>query len=105
LLDLVDEAFNQMSFTIQVPIIFALYKAILFRRNHYFDAFGGHGFNQSVRVVTFIRNQYLRLEVFNQHRCLWAVMALACREQQAQRIAQSIHGDVNLGGKAAATSA
>jgi hypothetical protein len=35
----------------------------------------------------------LWLETFNQRAGLRAVVALACRQEQAQRIAQSIDGD------------
>ena len=85
MLNLVDEAFNQVPFTIKVPVILALHAAILFRRDHSFDAFGCDRFDQGMRVIAFIRDQGLWLVIFNQRRCLRAVMTLAWRQEQAQR--------------------
>ena len=104
MLDLVDEAFNQVPFTIQVLIIFSLLKAILFWRNHSLDAFGCERFDQCVRVVALISNQCLRLKAFNQGSRLRAVVMLACGQDEAQRIAKCINGYMNLRREAAATS-
>ena len=87
-----------------MPVIFTHLRAILLRRDHGFDASSRDGLNQSGRVVTFIGNQGSRLEAFNQRRRQRAVMALTRGQKQAQRIAQGVDGDMNLGGEPAATS-
>ena len=104
MLDLVDEAFNQVPLTIQVPIIISLLKAILLWRNHSLNAFGCQRFDQCIRVVAFVSDQRLWLKAFNQSSGLWAVVTLACGQDQAQRVAKCINGDMNLGRKATATS-
>jgi hypothetical protein len=105
MLDLIDEAFDQMSFTIQVPIIFSLHKPILFRRYYCHNAFGSDQCEQLIRVITLVSEQSLRLEAFNQASRLRRVMTLTGSQKNPQGIAQSINGNVNLGGKTAATSA
>jgi hypothetical protein len=47
----------------------------------------------------------LRLIAFYQRRRQRAVVALTCGQDQAQRVAQGIDGDVNLGGEPATTPA
>jgi hypothetical protein len=88
-----------------VLIIISLLKAILLWRNHSLNAFGCQRFDQRIRVVAFVSDQCLRLKAFNQSSSLWAVVTLAGGQDEAQRIAQSINGDMNLRREAAATSA
>jgi hypothetical protein len=88
-----------------VPIIFALHKAILLWRNHSLNVFGRERFDQCIRVVAFVGDQCLRLKAFDQGSGLRAVVTLACGQDEAQRIAKRINGDMNLGRKSAATSA
>ena len=104
MLDLVDEALNQVPLTIQVLIITSLLKAILLWRNHSLNAFGRERFDQCIRVVAFVSDQCLRLKAFNQGSSLRAVVTLTCGQDEAQRIAKCINGDMYLGRKSAATS-
>lgn len=104
MLDLVNKAFDQVSFTIKMPVIFTLHEAIAFRWNHRKNAFGSDRFKQLVRIIAFIGNQDLRREVSNQRSGVRAVMTLAARQMKTQRIAQCVNGNVNLGGKATATA-
>lgn len=85
-------------------IILSLLKAILFWWNHGLDALGCERFDQRIRVVAFVSDQCLRLKAFDQRPCLWTIVTLACCQDEAQRIAQSINGDMNLCREAAATS-
>lgn len=104
MLNLADEAFNQMPLPVQVLIILSLLKAILFWWNHGFNALGCERFDQRIRIVAFVSDQHLWVKAFDQRRCLWTVVALACGQDKAQRIAQSINCDMNLSREAATTS-
>jgi hypothetical protein len=74
MLDLVDKAFDQVSFTIQMSIIFTLHEAILSRRNHGLNAFGCDRCDQLICVIAFIGNQRLRLKVFKRIRRDFSLM-------------------------------
>ena len=79
MLDLVDEAFDQVSFTIQMPVILTLLSAIRAQWNHGFDATLFDGLNQLIRVIALVSNHGVRFEVFDQPPGVWAVMAFAAR--------------------------
>ena len=104
MLDLVDEALNQVPLAIQVLIILSLLKAILLWWNHSLNVFDRESFDQCIRVVAFVSDQCLRLKAFDQCSSLRAVVTLACGQDKAQRIAKRINGDMNLRREAAATS-
>jgi hypothetical protein len=87
MLDLIDEAFNQVPLTIEVSIILSLLDAITPRRNDSLDACCGDGFDQLSVVVALIGDQRLAREAFNQDSGVRAVMTLAARQEQAERVA------------------
>ena len=66
-------------------------------------AFGFDSFNQLRLIVAFISQPHLGRVAFNKSLGLRAIVTLASRQHEAQRIAKSVNGDVNLGRKAAAT--
>ena len=55
--DFTDKAFDQMSFTVKMPINFALIQIPAARRNNSFRAQMFDCFNKRLRVITFIGNQ------------------------------------------------
>jgi hypothetical protein len=101
MLDFVDEAFDEMAFLVAMPVV----GDRLFSRPQGGD--NGAGAESEVRsefvgVISLIGNDVAGHEAVDQGLGLRAVMDLAGRRDQSQRVAESINGDVDLGGQAAA---
>lgn len=58
--------------------------------------FGFDDFNQLGIIVAFVGQQHLCRVAFNQALRLWAIVTLARRQNEAQRIAERVNGDMNL---------
>ena len=100
-----DKAFNQMSFTIQVPVIFATQLFIRPRRNNHRCSVLDDRLDELFRIITFVGNQSFKNETVNQIVCLAVVALLTARQDKSECIAERITRQMNLGRKATATSA
>ncbi len=103
MLDLTDEALDQVAFFVCVPINLTLFFAVATRWNDRFRALFFDAFDKVRRVVTRIGEQHLKVAVFDKRRRLRNVVTLAARQAKSQWQSKSIHAQVNLGGEAAAT--
>lgn len=97
LLEPIEEAFDQISGLIAVPIDGALCFAIAAWRDDGLSARCFDGLNQGVAVVGLVGNDRLGLEVLDQRLPLCNVSDLARSHDQADRIAQRIDTCVDLG--------
>ena len=100
MLDCVDEAFHEMAFPIPPAIIVPWLVGTRVRRDHGFRSTVSHQVDERLPGVAPIRNDAFKWQSLQQRRCVWAVMALPRRQFEAQRIAQAIDQDMDLGAKA-----
>ena len=85
-------------------VVVALLFSVGSRWYHCLHAFGLDGCDQLRIIVAFVTHQHLGVITFDQCFCLRAIVTLAGGQNQSQRIAQGINGDMNPGRKAATTS-
>lgn len=105
MLDLADEALDQMAFFVCVTINLTLFCAVAARRNDRFRPLFFDTFDEVCRIVTRISKQHLKVVVCGKCRRLRNVVTLATRQAESQWQAERINAQVNLGGKAATTPA
>jgi hypothetical protein len=98
-LDASEEAFDQIAVSVEMAIEAALGKTIGAGRNHGLRAGGFDCCNEVVGVVSLVRDDSLRGQVLDGLGRTFDVGNLACGENHPQRIAQGIHGDMQLGGQ------
>jgi hypothetical protein len=101
MLDFIDEAFNQMAFTIQPAIIFTQDLGALVRRDYGFNTTLQQVSNEMGCGVATISDQSLKIKSFQQMLSLSNVMMLTGRQSEAERVAQTIYQHMNFGREAA----
>ncbi len=105
MLDIANEAFNQMSLTIPPGVVFVRFLGILVGGDDRFRA-SGDDFIPKIRcTITPARKHKVKHQVNNQGMSLEDVMTLSGTQAQPQRIAQTIDGDVDFGAEPTATTA
>lgn len=90
MLDLVDEAFHQMTLTIQPDIIRAWLLAALVRRNDWLCASLKNNVDKVLTCIASVCDDIVRGKACAHLKRLGAVMALACAQAHTQGIAQTI---------------
>lgn len=101
MLDFVEETLDQMPFFVEMTIVITLIFAVPTRRDHRQGIFFRDLLQELIRIVRAIRNDALKIKVFDQVICLSNIMSLSTRQEKAQRIAQSIYAGVDLGAEPA----
>ena len=104
MLDLVDEAFDEMPLPVQVLVIFALLRSVNSRRDDRLDASGDQSFDEVRRVVALVADEHLHRVAFDERAGLRTLMALAAGQDEAQRVTQGINRQVYLRREAAAAA-
>jgi hypothetical protein len=105
MLDPCKEALDQIASTVEMVIEFARSKAIGSGWNHRFGASRFDHGHEMVGVVAFVGYHSLARQILNQRRGTVDVGDLPGREDDAQRIAQRIDGDMQFGRQSAARAA
>ena len=100
LLDLVDEAFDQVALSIQMSVKVASLCSVLAGRNDRNSAHLLDLFNELVGVIASVSDYEVGFSAFDESRTLGHVMGLSSSEQEVQGIAQGIHAGVDLGAEA-----
>jgi hypothetical protein len=101
MLDFVDETFDEVTLLVAILIVGDRLLARSERGDHGIGA-DHEKVAELVVVVSLVGNDVIGVEAVDQGFSLRAVVDLAGGRDQAQRIAQSVDGDVDLGGQAAA---
>lgn len=105
MLDFVDETLHQMAFFVPVKIIIPLLFTPGSGRN---DCFGFKLFDQQpdevIGIIGLVGNQALEIKIKHQGFGLDDVVSLSRREDEPQRVAQSIYADVNFGAETTPTA-
>jgi hypothetical protein len=76
MLDLVDEAFNQMSLAVQMLVIVALLFAITSRRHNDLHASLLEVVEKFLRIIAFVSQEHFKVEIFDKRVGLGLVVAL-----------------------------
>ena len=97
MLDLVDEAFHQVPFPVPPAIVVAGLFAPLVRWDDHLCTTLTYQGDDGLPSISPIRNHARKRQSCQQRWRMWAVMALACRQVQTQRVAQAIDQHVDLG--------
>jgi hypothetical protein len=100
-LHFVDEAFDEVALSIELLVVGRRLQAPRERRDHGVGAEGQEG-PDSIGVVCLISDDVLGHEPFDQCLGLRAVVDLAGREDETQRVAERIDGDVDFRTRSAA---
>lgn len=104
MLDFVEETLDQMPFFVQMMIVFALLLAVPSRRDHRLSTFVSDLLQKLIRIVRAIRNDTLKIQIFDQVIRLSNIVLLATGQEKTQWIAQSVYAGVDLGAEPAATA-
>ena len=104
MLDFIEETLDQMPFFVEMMVVFALIYAVSPRWDHRHGIFFGNLLQELFRIVRAIRNDALKIEIFDQVIRLSNIMALSASQAKAQGIAQSIYAGVDLGAEPASAA-
>lgn len=105
LLETAEETFDQISIPVEMSIERAKYAAIGARRDNRLGALRLDSCHESVGVVALVRDDEASRLILDQRGSLIDVCNLSCRQNDAQRIAQRIDGNVQFGGQPASRAA
>ena len=105
LLQLVEEALDEVAFLVEGLIVRPSLLSVRFGRNDQFRSGVSDGLVQVVGVVALIGDHGFRLEASDQLVAAGGIMALTWSEQQAHRVAKRIRGGMDFGAQAAAGAA
>ena len=103
-LQLVDEALHQMPLAIPMAVILSLLFRSRMRWDHRFCSALNHPFNQLLPSIAPISDHPLEAQSCQQGWRVRTVVALTCCQEQAQRIAQPVHQNMQFGAEAASAS-
>jgi hypothetical protein len=104
-LELVEEAFDEVAFAIEREIANSRELSIGLWWNHRSDLAAGERLDQRIGIVGLVADQGVWVGAIEQRFCASQIVGLPGRDHQVDRIAQRINKDVNLGGQSAARSA
>ena len=102
MLDLVDEPLDQVSLFVEVLVIRDSLRAGTVRWNDRLSACVRNGGSKVIGVVALVGEQVFEGKSLDQALCLTDIADLAWRQDEADRIAEGIDGDADLGAQAAA---
>ena len=105
MLDLVEEAFDEVSFTIERKIAQTLDKSVCPGWNDDASAVGFDDLNDCVAVVTLVGQNVVGGDAFHQRFCLGVIGSVAGRQNEAQGIAKSVAQSMQLCRQSAARAA
>ena len=105
LLDAAEETLDQIATLVDMPIEGARVESVGAWRDDRLAALLGNDAHEGIGVVTLVGDDELGRLVLDQCCRLLNIRDLACREDDAQRIAQGIHGNMQLGRQSAARTA
>src|SRR5687768_7904612 len=100
MLDLIDKALDQVPFAVPPAVIVARRLGALVRWDDRYGTVLSHQVEHRLASVAAIGDHALKRQAVQQRTGLDAVVALAGRQAHAQRIAQGVDEDVDLGAEA-----
>lgn len=100
MLDFVHKTRHQMALFVDMFVIFALRFAIFTWRDDGLHFFFSKELQKIIRIIRAVRNQAFKFKISNQGFGLGHIMPLTSGQPKAQRVAQTIHIDMDFGAKA-----
>ena len=102
LLDVVEEALDEIALGVKREVAGALDLAVRFGRDDHFDRARFEAGNEAVGVIAFVTEKGSGLDLGGQRFGLGNIVGLAAREAQREGIAESVDNHVDFGREAAA---
>lgn len=103
MLDLVDEALDQMALFVQMTVVLALFFATWRGGDDRFGATLNNQIKEISRIIGLICDNVFGAEALDERRRLGDVVTLTSCQSETQWIAQAIDADVDLGAETATT--
>lgn len=94
MLDAGEESLDQIAIPVKMMIEGSWSKPIGSWRNYRLSALSRNGRDECIRIVTLVGNDVARLLILDQRGGMIDVGYLSCRQNDAQRIAERIDGDM-----------
>ncbi len=92
-----------MSFSIKMPVVFSARSSpITTCRNYDFDTERSDSLDKRLRIITFVGNQTIKAQVFNQVVRLPVVALLAARQNKTNRVSKRVNRQMDFRRKTAA---
>ena len=104
MLDFIDKTFHQMTFTVDPFIVLTQDVGTLVGWNHSFNTPFQQVVDKMLGRIPPICQQAIKLKAFQQLIGLGNIMAMSTRQGKAQRVAQTIHCDMDFATKATSTA-
>lgn len=104
MLDFVEKAFHQMTFSIQPSVVSTRLPSALMRWNNRYRPLREHKVNEGLSRIASVSNDLLTRQTVQQGIGLFEVVALSTCQAQPQWIAQAINADMDFAAKATATT-
>ena len=104
MLDLINETFHQMPFTIQPSVVLTQDVCALVRRDNRLNTAIQQVLDKMLSRIAPIRDQAFKIKAFQQRIRLGNIMPLSTTEGEAQRITQPVNGDMDFATEATATA-
>jgi hypothetical protein len=102
MLDLVDEPLDQVALLVEVLVVRDGSRAGAIRRDDGLGARICNGGSKAVGIVTLVSEQVFEGKTLDQALCLTDIGDLTCRQDKADRIAESVDGNADLRAQTAA---
>lgn len=99
--DLVEEAFDEITFFVEMGVEAAPLRGCSAPRDDWFCAAGGDGVHGALPVISLVRENMSGLQSVEQAFDLGDVVALSACQEEADRVTQSIGSSMDLGAQAA----
>lgn len=91
-----------MPFSIKMPVVFSTRSPhVATLRNHDIPAAASNSLDKWLGVVTFVGNQIIKYQIFNQIVSLPMVALLTARQNETHGVSKSINRQMDFRGKAA----
>ncbi len=101
MLDLVDESLDQIALFVEVLVVRDGSRAGAVRRDDRLGARVRNGGSKAIGVIALVSEQVFEGEAADQALCLADIGDLACRQNEADRIAKSVNSNADLGAQTA----
>ena len=102
MLDLVDEPLDQIALPVEVLVVWDGFRSRTTRRDHGLSVDLSNFTAESIGVIAHVSEQVVEGDAADQVLGLADVMHLACGQDEANRIAEGVHADIDLRAQAAA---
>ena len=105
MLDFIDEPLDQVALRIELSVIADRLRSSAARGNNRLSLGLCNSSTKEIRVVALVGEQAIKSKAADQLLCVADIMRLARAQNEAHRVPECVHADVDLGAQAAARTA